>query len=160
GWAADDEPYYYAAQVSALTVDRNVATVDVLPGAAAGAPAVVRVQPLPAYLEVENRAQTGPRGSAPMLEVTRARARNRVLVSGSVPLGSPGRTHIPVTVEEPEMLAGGLFRRALGEAGVAVEGETARRVTPPGARVLTESLSRPLCEILPLLNKPSDNLIA
>ena len=43
------------------------------------------------YLEVENRAQTGPRGSAPMLEVTRARARNRVLVSGSVPLGKRWR---------------------------------------------------------------------
>lgn len=158
-WNWDDEPYYYAAQVGALGVNRNVLTLEILPAPVNGAAAEVRVRPAPGYLQVECRARTGERGSPIALSVWRERGRNRVLVSGSVPLGGPAQER-RVTCEDPDLFTGTVFRQALEARGIRVEGELLRGTPPGGARELARHASPPLAEIVARLNKPSDNLVA
>ena len=160
GWSWDNEPYYYSPQISALSVDRNVATVDVLPGKSPGAPAVVEVRPLEGYLKIVERPSTAEAGTATRLQVTRERGRNELRVTGVIAAGaapSRGRT---VTVEAPELLAGKLFRKLLVERGVQVAGPVLRGAAPVGAAEVAAHRSPPLGGIVALLNKPSDNLIA
>jgi D-alanyl-D-alanine carboxypeptidase/D-alanyl-D-alanine-endopeptidase (penicillin-binding protein 4) len=159
GWAWDDESYAYAAQVSALTLDGNVATVRVLPGSRAGMPARVTVEPVPGYLRVRSVCVTAPAGSAPDVSVIRLRARNEVRVEGGIPLGSAPVLE-SVTVEEPALHAAAVWRELLARHGVRVEGETVLLGTPGPARLAAEHDSAPLAELLAQMNKPSNNLIA
>jgi len=158
GWNWGDEPFYYSAQISALTLNRNVAVVTLSPGEAVGDPLRIAVAPVEGYLRVLSRAATSPRGGEPDLSVTRERARNDVVVVGSLPVGAAS-VRREVTMEEPALWAAEVFRRLLSERGVRVEGRTDRAEAPPGAVELAAHTSRPLREIMPLFNKPSDNLI-
>jgi D-alanyl-D-alanine carboxypeptidase/D-alanyl-D-alanine-endopeptidase (penicillin-binding protein 4) len=159
GWSWDDEPYGYAAQVGALTVDGNVAEIAVTPGARPGLPARVRVTPAPGYLSVEVACRTVPAGRAVEVAVTRERARNQARVMGSIPLDSPSVLR-RVTVEEPALHAATAWRQILAHEGVAVNGGTRHLSTPPAARVLAWHDSPPLAEIVAQMNKVSDNLVA
>lgn len=159
GWAWDDESYAYAAQVSALTLDGNVATVHVLPGSRAGMPARVTVEPVPGYLRVRSVCVTAPAGPAPDVSVIRLRARNDVRVEGTIPLGSPPVLE-SVTVEEPALHAAAVWRALLARHGVRVEGQTVLLGTPGAACLAAAHDSAPLAELLAQMNKPSNNLIA
>ncbi len=159
GWEADDESAYYAAQVSALSVNRNVVKVTVRPGGHVGAPPRVYVAPLQSYMRAENRATTGPLGKAD-LQIDRARGKNTLVLRGSLPLRGAGRTGVEVTVEDPTRFTALLFRKALAGAGVTVGGKTVRGAAPVAARVVAAHWSPPLSEVVQQLNKPSDNLIA
>lgn len=66
------------------------------------------------------------------------------------------------SVENPSRFAATLFRDALRSAGVTVKRNQpmALLFTPPKPRVIAEHVSPPMSEIIALLNKPSDNLIA
>lgn len=160
GWNSGDEPYYYSAQISALSVDRNVVRLDIRPGGAAGEPAHVQVRPVEGYVRIVERPTTGPAGSETRIDVNRERGRNDVRVTGSIALDAPSREGVPVTVEDPARFAGALFRELLARRGVRVRGEVELGVAPPSATVVGDRLSPPLAEIVALLNKPSDNLIA
>jgi serine-type D-Ala-D-Ala carboxypeptidase/endopeptidase (penicillin-binding protein 4) len=160
GWGAGDEPFYYSAQISALSVNRNVVRVDARPGAAAGDPVRVAVRPVPEYVVVETSARTAPAGAENTLRITRARARNVILVRGELPLDADALLDRPVTVEEPPLYTAALFRRLLRERGVRIDGGDRRAPVPVGSRELAVHTSPTLAEMLPLLNKPSDNLMA
>jgi D-alanyl-D-alanine carboxypeptidase/D-alanyl-D-alanine-endopeptidase (penicillin-binding protein 4) len=158
-WNSDDEPFYYSAQITALTVNRNVLLVSVSPGRE-GAPAQIDVKPLAGYVTVENRVTTGAAGSRTAVRISRRRARNEVVVSGTIAAGGDPVTDREVTMEEPELYAAGLFKKLLAERGIVVVGDIRREKAPKEPVELAAHHSVPLAEILPLLNKPSDNLIA
>lgn len=160
GWNSDDEPYYYSAQISALTLNRNVLTLDIAPGKKAGQPAVVTVKPVRGYVRVTLLPTTGPAGSATRLSISRARARNEVRITGSIAAGAAAVRNREVTMEEPELFAATVFRKLLRERGIEVTGGIKRGRAPEGAAELASHASRPLSEIVALLNKPSDNLVA
>jgi D-alanyl-D-alanine carboxypeptidase/D-alanyl-D-alanine-endopeptidase (penicillin-binding protein 4) len=160
GWNSDDEPFYYSAQITALTVNRNVLLVDVEPGAAVGDPAGVKVGPAPEYVTVVNRVQTVDADGGTAVRITRRRARNEVVISGRIALGSAAVTGREVTMEEPQLYAAQLFRDLLAARGIQVKGAIRHARSPDAAVELAAHQSIPLAEILPLLNKPSDNLIA
>jgi len=61
GWEVDDLQWGYGAPVSALAINDNVVVVDVLPGARAGEAAVVRIEPMEGYYQLDNRVITVPR---------------------------------------------------------------------------------------------------
>ncbi|PFG98540.1 D-alanyl-D-alanine carboxypeptidase/D-alanyl-D-alanine-endopeptidase (penicillin-binding protein 4) [Saccharopolyspora erythraea NRRL 2338] len=160
GWAWDDEPYYYAAPISALTVapntdfDAGTALVRATPGAE-GEPAEVALEPATAVLEIDNRTTTSAPGSAPALSVEREHGGNRVVVSGSVPAGGPVVEDFS-TVPDPAAYAGDVFARALAAHGVQVGGVAPGR-TPEGARSLAGRDSMPLRDLLVPFMKLSNN---
>lgn len=161
-WAWDDEPYYYSPCLSAICVERNAVTVFVSPGEKVGDPPRVRFSPPTEYLLVRNEATTSPAGSTSTIYVTREHARNIAIVRGQIPIDArPDSARQALSVEEPPRYAMWLLREALEKRGITTRYRTSLpdRV-PEGARLIHTHTSPPLSEILPLLNKPSDNLIA
>jgi D-alanyl-D-alanine carboxypeptidase/D-alanyl-D-alanine-endopeptidase (penicillin-binding protein 4) len=165
GWAWDDEPYYYNAQISALTVspntdyDSGTVIVSVAP-ATAGKPAVVTTDPPTSYITIENTTTTGNPGSASTVAVERQHESNVVKVSGSIPAGAPASLKW-TTVSEPTGLAAALFRDALARHGVRVLGLTQAGVaTPPDAVPMAEHKSMPLSQLLVPFMKLSNNMHA
>ncbi|MFN3652943.1 MAG: D-alanyl-D-alanine carboxypeptidase/D-alanyl-D-alanine-endopeptidase [Armatimonadota bacterium] len=160
GWEADDESYYYAAQVSALSVNSNVMKVDVLPAARAGAPVTVKQSPIPGYAALAERPLTGSADTKSDLDVMRLRGRNALKITGTIGVGGRPLREVEVTVEEPQRFAGALFRQLLAQRGVKVAGPVRDLPAPDSARALTSLTSPPLSRLVSLLNKPSNNLIA
>ena len=164
GWAWDDEPYYYDAQVSALTIapdtdyDAGSVIVRVRPGVAGG-PAVVTVDPPTDYLTVDNRAGTGAAGSGTSIAADRDHGTNTVHVTGSIAAdAAPDQEW--VAVWNPTALVASVFRKALRDNGVRVVGGTEYRATPAGARELASHRSMPLRELLVPFLKLSNNMHA
>ncbi len=162
GWNAGDEPFYYSAQVSALSVNRNVLTLGISPGSAVGASARVTVLPVEGYVRLLEVPRTGPPavpGQELDLRVRRDRGRNDVRLDGTIPQDAAPTTR-EVTVEEPQLYAATLFKQLLASKGIRVRGAVSAGTATPDARELAAEASPPLAAILPLLNKPSDNLVA
>ncbi|TVS99684.1 D-alanyl-D-alanine carboxypeptidase/D-alanyl-D-alanine-endopeptidase [Amycolatopsis bartoniae] len=157
GWAWDDEPYYYDAQTSGLTIapdtdyDAGSVLVTVTPGAA-GAPPSVTVTPPNSYVRVVNTAVTGP-GS---LTVDREHGTNTITVSGA----TSGVVREWMAVWEPTGLAASVFRDALARHGVRVLGGTRFAPTPAGTRALAGHDSITVAQLLTPFLKRSNNMHA
>ncbi len=160
GWNSDDEPFYYSAQISALSVNRNVLQFDVAPAMEVGQPARVTLKPLSDYLQILERPTSVAATETTRVSVTRERARNEIRVRGRIAVGGELIRNRDVSVEEPELFTAALFRKLLEERGVQVKGKIRRARTPEGAEVLASRKSPQLSEMAALLNKPSDNLMA
>lgn len=163
-WSWDDEPYYYDAQVSALTVapstnyDAGSVSVTVTPGTA-GQPPTVTMTPANTYVTIANSATTGAAGSGSSISINRAAGSNTITVSGSIGSNS-GATSSEMSVDNPTGFVASLFRQALAANGVTVQGGTDFQPTPSGATQVTSHSSAPLSQILVPFLKLSNNLIA
>ncbi|NUS00762.1 MAG: D-alanyl-D-alanine carboxypeptidase/D-alanyl-D-alanine-endopeptidase [Kribbellaceae bacterium] len=164
-WSWDDEPYYYSAQISALTLapntdyDSGTAIVETRPGAAAGAPVQLNLVPATGVLKIVNNATTGAAGSANTISVDRDHGTNVVRVTGSMPLGSAVEQDW-VTVWEPELYAADVFRRQLAAQGITVLGKIENAATPAGATRLARDESMTVGELMTPFLKLSNNMHA
>ena len=163
GWNIDDEPFGYQAQMSALCVERNAVRLYARPADKPGEPALLRLEPPTDYVQIVNLTRTAERDSGgARLAATRLRALNRLIVSGTIPIGSNEVLVGRYSVENPSRFAAVLFRDALREAGVQVPNRIAPMLRPMEGteQLVAEHRSPPLSEIIALINKPSDNLLA
>jgi D-alanyl-D-alanine carboxypeptidase/D-alanyl-D-alanine-endopeptidase (penicillin-binding protein 4) len=164
-WSWDDEPFYYNAQISALTLapntdyDSGTAIIESSPGTAAGAPLQLNTVPANGVLKVVNTATTGAAGTSSTLNVERDHGTNVVRVSGSMPLGASVDQEW-VTVWEPELYAADVFRRALTAQGISVSGHIKNAGTPTTASRLARDESMTLGELLTPFLKLSNNMHA
>ena len=161
GWSWDQLPYYYAAEISALNLNRNTVNVYVYPAKQAGAQAEVKIEPETDYSSIENTTTTGAAGSAKTIWIDRALGQNTIQVGGSIALGTTvTKREAPVTVSEPQLYAGCVLAEELAKQGVDVTGSVKSGKTSAEAKLVCSHSSPPLSNILVLLNKPSDNLVA
>jgi D-alanyl-D-alanine carboxypeptidase len=131
GWSSDDEPYGYQAQMSALCAERNAVRLYAKPATQVGEPAQLRLEPDTDYVELVNRTRTVERGAANTgIRATRTRARNQIIVDGTLSLGSEEVFVGRYSVENPSRYATHLFRQALQAAGVVVERGIVPALTP------------------------------
>jgi len=131
GWSSDDEPFGYQAQMSALCAERNAVRLYAKPAAQVGEPAQLRLEPDTDYVELVNRTRTGERGAANTgVRATRTRARNQIIIEGTLPLGGEEVFVGRYAVENPSRYAAHLFRQALQAAGVVVERGIVPALTP------------------------------
>lgn len=161
-WSSDDEQQYFAAQISALSVSPNAdldvgsILVNVHAGSSAHQPVRVSFTPANRYMNVLNRARTGRGGP---LVVSRAHGGNLLRIDGALPKGAERIAQ--VSVWEPTGLVADLFRTALLQQGIAVEGGSLLGVaTPASAQPLVEHQSPVLAELMPPLLKLSNNNMA
>ncbi|WP_285709798.1 D-alanyl-D-alanine carboxypeptidase/D-alanyl-D-alanine-endopeptidase [Microtetraspora sp. NBRC 16547] len=158
-WAWDDEPYYYAAQISALTAspdtdyDAGTVKVSVAPGDGPGKPAKVTTTPDTDYLKIVNKAVTGDDTD---VLVEREHGGNTVVITGTV--ADPYNEW--VTVWDPTLYAASLFRKGLAAHGVRVIGPTAHGATPSEAKTVATRESMPLSQLLTPFMKLSNNMHA
>jgi D-alanyl-D-alanine carboxypeptidase/D-alanyl-D-alanine-endopeptidase (penicillin-binding protein 4) len=158
-WSWGDLVWRYGAEVSALSFNDNVADLTVAPGERAGEPAVVDRQPVTSYYRVASTATTGPRGTASTLTLRRALGSNVVQLSGALPLGQ-GPQSLGVALEDPARYAATVFAEVLTTKGIVVTGDvaTSSDALPAGRRTLATWESRPISEIVGVVNKVSQNL--
>lgn len=151
----------YHAPVGALAVNYGSYSVTATPGASPGDPLHVEVDPALAYFPLVNRATTGPRRSAPALQIDRVHGEGveQVIVSGTLPAGAEPKTAWR-SVVDPLGYAGAVIRMQLEANGIRVEGAIRRGVVPPDAKLLHAFEGRPVAEIVRLFVKFSNNVIA
>ncbi len=176
GWSIGDEIWSYGAPVSALSFNDNTIKILVRPGAIAGQPARLKIDPSFDYFAIRNETRTAPtrivakRLSLGMNPVDRA-----VDLWGEISIRSPGRD-MSIAVDDPALFAATALKRALEDAGVEITGQARadhlrpldvpdlKGGDPPASREYPLRLGRldsaPLDDLITITNKESQNLHA
>jgi len=156
GWRPRYLQAGYAARVSALSFNGNLANVVVSPssrGAHVDFEQPVRGMNLTSAVTV----RAGSRGAA--VRIWQDTLTDRFRVSGWIGALSKPRTY-QVVVEQPERFAAGAFRGALEARGVIVGGEVRVASAPASALRLTAWASPPLAQLVAQMNGESNNHFA
>lgn len=168
GWQWNDVQWYYGAEASALTINHNETSVNVLPPENRDAAPVIRVSDSTGYVTVENKMALGAAGERMTVGIQRGLSDNVVRVWGTFPPGSKG-FGARLSVHRPALWAAKIFLESLKARGITVDGQAltrdaneaiANRFDPQKASELAFVFSRPLREIIKDTNKESINLYA
>ena len=171
GWTVDDTVWSYGAAVSAIAVNENSLSLEVRPGAAAGAPVRVAWDPWPGPYSVRNEAHTVAKGTADaQLSLARDPESRVFVLGGTMEIDAPARL-LPLAVPEPAELTAAQLKRLLEARGVSISGRSRARhagdagteskaESLPAGKVLAERESPTLIEDARLTNKLSQNLHA
>jgi D-alanyl-D-alanine carboxypeptidase/D-alanyl-D-alanine-endopeptidase (penicillin-binding protein 4) len=149
----------FRASVGAVSIDENVLTVRVRPGAIGG-PAIVSAEPR-GFVEVEGAPVTSSGATASVdIEVTtlpdgRARAR----VSGTFPSSTRSAAYRR-RLDHPSLAAGWAMRSALEDLGVRVTGTVRVGAAPRDLAALATHRSNALSALLYEVGKESNNFYA
>jgi D-alanyl-D-alanine carboxypeptidase/D-alanyl-D-alanine-endopeptidase (penicillin-binding protein 4) len=138
--------------------------VQVHPGAKAGDPARVIVDPGSEYFVIENTTTTVARGRTSVKVITAVvegrPPRLSLKVSGTVRVDAE-IMYLRKRVEHPDLYAGETFRALLQAQGVRLAGKLVKKgIVPETARALASSTSEPLTVLIRDLNKYSNNFMA
>jgi D-alanyl-D-alanine carboxypeptidase/D-alanyl-D-alanine-endopeptidase (penicillin-binding protein 4) len=151
--------------VSALTLNDNVITIVVRPGARPGDLARVSLNPRVEYFTVDNRVTTTANGTS-SVHFERVPGTRQVLLTGSLSLPSGGAEET-MAVDDPALFSAQALYDALVRRGVAIHGRpVARHRLVAGkapiaqGEVLASRTSPPLSELLQAFIKVSQNLHA
>ncbi len=168
GWQWNDVQWYYGAEASALSINHNETSVNVLPPENRETVPVIRVGDQTGYVTVENRMVMGAAGDRMTVGIQRGLSDNVVRVWGTFPPGSKG-FGARLSVHRPALWAAKMFVDALKARGITVDGQAltrdaneavANRFDPRQATEIAFVLSGPLREIIKGTNKESINLYA
>ncbi len=160
GWSWDDLPYYYAPVVSALELEDGVVHVNMVPGTSVGAPVILHVDPQSDAFTIENKLQTGARGSEDTSDLVRSwNAPNTIELVGTYPLSAKPSGDIAPSVPDPESYASNVFARALAAHGITLAGHIHDGKTPPHSTVLWSHDSLIMPQLMQRFWYPSDNLM-
>jgi len=163
GILPEDEPYYYAAPISALTVSPNTdydsgsVIVQAKPSVN-GKTTQVTLTTKTGVLKVINRSKTVSKGSKNTLKITRQVGTNNVIISGNAPLGTSGKKEW-ISVTDPTMYALDVFKRALTDKGITfvTYPTISRGKVPKDVTVLASRRSMPLKTLIIPYMKMSNN---
>ena len=171
-WELDDLDDWFSAPVGGLSYNENLVTLRTTPGPVVGAPPTVEVMPSGGREIIDNRAVTSAGGSRPDLIITRESPQGAITLLGRVFTSNrPIWKRLPVT--DPARFTGMAFESLLQERGIRIEG-LVRPVedndgSPLGSahgpergrlEVLATHRSRPLVDLLAVVNKESNNFYA
>lgn len=160
GWSWDDLPFYYAPVITALELEDGVIHMYFSPGAAAGEPAPITIQPSTGAFTLDNRLVTGPPKSKDTSELVRPWDEPATIrITGSYPAGAKMSGDVHPAVPDPQSYAGDVFAKALAAHGVAAGGPVQSGKTPAGATILWSKHSEAMPQLLADFWYPSDNLM-
>ena len=161
---ANDESYYYAAPISALTTspntdyDSGTIIIDVN-GSTIGAAPLVKATPHLGDLEIVNQAQTVGAGQSNTITIERSYRTNQIVISGNLPIDKTKREW--VTMQHPTTHTLTMFQAVLEDAGIDYnKHKVFRAATPKSAELVSVKESMPLKELLIPYMKLSNNGIA
>jgi D-alanyl-D-alanine carboxypeptidase/D-alanyl-D-alanine-endopeptidase (penicillin-binding protein 4) len=152
----------FRAPSSSASLNGNVVTVTISPGASPGASARVVLEPASPAVLLAGSVTTAAKGPAtPEVETSDAgNGKTKVTVGGRILLGSEPRT-IQRRIVTPETYFGQTFKQILGKRGITVEGAVRVDAAPKdGLRVLATRESPTLAVVVHDLGKRSSNFAA
>jgi len=165
GWAWDDEPYGFNAQISAAAIYDNSIEVTVTPGKTPGAPVSIDISPSTAYVTLKVTAVTSRNDSTATIDIRRERNGSMIVVTGNIAAGAePYVDHI--SIEKPPLFFATLVKEEFERLGITVHGETfdmeeyPEHISYTPLRRLAAHTSPPMREIVSATNKQSLNLAA
>lgn len=153
----------YNAGADALSVDYGAIRLRINPTATG---ASVSSDPLPAGLVIENRLgrTKGSTCADPTNTLIANRrttgATTRLILEGALPTSCVDAFDWNLAPLPPTQLFEGMFRTLWNELGGEINGQFREGSAPADARLLAESVSPPLPEVLRDMNKWSNNVIA
>ena len=155
GWAWNELQWYYGAEASALSINRNLVNVVLEDGKP-------KTEPATDYLEFSGQVAALQNGDPESIGLKRGLGNNKVYVWGE------GRNlDVRVAVENPALWSAKILRDALARHGVAVEGgakstdwTAQNKFDPESTPELAKIESQTLGEIVRRMNKDSVNLYA
>ena len=164
GWQWDDEPFWYSAQISALSYNDNCIDVTVVASDQIGQPPEVILFPQTDYFSIDNRAITTAPDSVRTLFITRPRLQNRLLIRNEIPINKP-RYNESISVEDPAKYFVYVLRDVLRQKGITIKGDVksvkeADKINYDQKNLLFTHYSPPLSDIIRAVNKRSQNLYA
>jgi D-alanyl-D-alanine carboxypeptidase/D-alanyl-D-alanine-endopeptidase (penicillin-binding protein 4) len=155
GWMWDDEPEYYEAFITPLTVNGNYITIEVSPGGKDGDKLPVRIEPQTSYLYIINNGITSSDTSIPTVQVTRPKRNNTITVNGRLSTTDTSEK-FEISVWQPELWYLHLFKERLEKNGILVSGEIELDTLQKSIQLTT--IKHSIDSVLHFINKPSDNL--
>lgn len=160
----DDESYYYAAPITALTLspdsdyDSGTVIIEAL-GEIIGEKPRLKTTPELGELVIKNEAKTVATNQNTTLKIEREYRKNKVVVSGNLPIHKSWKEWI--TVPNPTLHTVLLFIHALEKHNVQYTQEQLfRGKTPTSATLMVQKQSIPLAQIMIPYMKLSNNSIA
>jgi serine-type D-Ala-D-Ala carboxypeptidase/endopeptidase (penicillin-binding protein 4) len=164
GWSWDYLQAGYAAPVSALELNENIATLTVVPGAAVGDDARLELT-MSSGVGLVHHVTTGPSGSATSIDVERVPEGGWVDVTGTIAVDARPVSR-DVAVANPALFFAHSLLNALVERGIAVRGlpkelrDGKTPIAPLPRQTLVTTESPPLRDIATTMMKVSQNLYA
>lgn len=155
---------YYSA-LGALSLNFNLAAIVVRPGPAVGGAAVASFETPSDVLVLDNQLTTGRARSKYWVKVDRkldeAGKVATYTLTGNVPVDlEPDRGPIYRTLADPTGNYVSVFRELAKAQGIKVKGKFIVGAAPATSKLLLKAESERLAEILPDMNKQSNNFIA
>lgn len=153
GWAWNELQWYYGAEASALSVNRNLVNLSLQNGK----PTVST-----SFMQVSGEVKPNQNGEIESIGVKRELGENRVYVWGE------GRNlDVRVAMQNPALWSAKIFKEALQKKGIKVDGDAKsadwkmeNKFDAENADVLATVESQTLAEIVRRMNKDSVNLYA
>ncbi|MDD2773514.1 MAG: D-alanyl-D-alanine carboxypeptidase/D-alanyl-D-alanine-endopeptidase [Elusimicrobiales bacterium] len=160
-WPYEDLGNYYAAQAGALSINDNLYKLFFKPGVHEGEPAAaLRTEPEIKGLTWTNFMLTGAPGSGDNGYIYRAPRQYEAELRGTIPPGKP-EFFIKGSMPDPALFAVQRFAAALRGRGIRVGKDASVSGAPADKRrLIAQTFSRPLKEIVFATNKRSFNFYA
>ncbi len=166
GWSWDYQSDYYAAQISALSLNDNCMDIIFTPGDSLGALARYRLEPETDYVQIVNKVTTVAPERARGIYFNRQRGTNNVEITGTLSREVEEKRDW-FSVENPTLFAAHVFAETLRAHGITVDGAARDidsldeyRYDGSEDAVLARYQSPPLHEIVNAVLKVSQNLYA
>ena len=146
-WTIDDSVWGYGAPVSALSVNDNQIKVTVTPGAVAGQPASVVLDPDVAYYTVHGAVMTSAAKSASSIQIERSPGSKEVRIYGTIAAGAEADVE-EIAIDDPAEYAAVALKQMLEKRGVVVNGKArAAHRLPTETKGFLDVVRTPLAEL-------------
>jgi D-alanyl-D-alanine carboxypeptidase/D-alanyl-D-alanine-endopeptidase (penicillin-binding protein 4) len=157
GWLSRYLESGYAARVSALSMNENLATVVIVPSPNGGSPSV-SLDPPSSTVPVINNARTVAGSRAAKLSIRRL-PDGRIDVRGTIGSRAGTKAYL-VVIDDPAPWVAGILRSALAAQGVMVSGQVKIGTASPSAVSVASLSSPPLTRLASAMNRESINHFA
>ncbi|CNK36790.1 D-alanyl-D-alanine carboxypeptidase [Yersinia mollaretii] len=162
GWPWNDMTQCFSAPPAAAIVDRNCFSVSLYSAPNPGDMAFIRVAsyyPVQMFSEVRTLAKGSPDAQYCELDVVPGEL-NRFTLTGCLTQRSEPLP-LAFAVQNGASYAGAILKDELKKADIQIDGSLRRQTTPsPAGSVLAQTQSVPLHDLLKIMLKKSDNMIA
>lgn len=168
GWQWNDLQWYFGAAPSALSIDENSVEVTIAPAKKSGGSADVVITPNDNYLRLSNSTRTSDHDGPATIGIIRDLSGNDLRIWGDFPVRGRAFSAF-LSIHNPALRAATLFKKALADRGIRVDGEPRsrdarvadhERFDPQKAHELAHAESGSLAQIARRTNKASNNLYA
>lgn len=151
----------FDAPVTAASFNWNSVNIFIRPGSSAGAPAVVTLDPVSEYLELENKVKTTSKSGVKNLEASRVKVgdHDKIIVTGTISLDAKEAV-IYKSISNPNLWIGMHLKEFLRQRGIGLQGKIKIGGCENSWTVIAAAPSKNLNEITSDMLKFSNNFVA